>query len=415
MSRPHRAVFRRVTLAATFLGTMLSFGSAAQQPPAPLKQVGDHWTPWNPPETEGAQVYVIQAGDTLWEIARKTLGDPHLWPQIWEQNKYILDAHWIYPGDPLFVTALPTQASADGVAGPPIDSDEAMADAASGDDPFADALDQGDDGLGTAKEGSYVDANLSKVPEPLGSESDIYCSGFIDVPGRQFNYSIAGSEYEFLNPAFDPQSKSEIKGMFGKIDTQKYLLSNGDIVYLDGGSADGLSAGEQLMIVEPQAEVRHPLKRTELGQFYRYLGRVRVLSVQEDTAIGEIFRPCGSIKIGAKLQAFEPEPVPLRRRTSMRPVNLPPPNAEIENAPIIVKSLNDVLTLGRGNLVYIDQGEAQDVLPGDIFSIYRPGRRGYPALIIGELGILSVKDGTALGHILESRYSIHVGDAVVIK
>ena len=26
--------------------------------------------------------------------------NPYLWPQIWDQNRYITDAHWIYPGDP---------------------------------------------------------------------------------------------------------------------------------------------------------------------------------------------------------------------------------------------------------------------------------------------------------------------------
>ena len=46
-------------------------------------------------------MHVIVPGDTLWAIAGKYLGNSYLWPQIWEKNTYILDAHWIYPGDPL--------------------------------------------------------------------------------------------------------------------------------------------------------------------------------------------------------------------------------------------------------------------------------------------------------------------------
>jgi len=50
---------------------------------------------------DAQQIHVIVKGDTLWALAGKFLGNPYLWPQIWEKNQYILDAHWIYPGDPL--------------------------------------------------------------------------------------------------------------------------------------------------------------------------------------------------------------------------------------------------------------------------------------------------------------------------
>ena len=80
---------------------------ASTRPPKNLKQVGDHWTPWEPPQPT-SESYAIQSGDTLWSLAGKWLGDPHLWPQIWDQNRYILDSHWIYPGDPLAVPGKPT-------------------------------------------------------------------------------------------------------------------------------------------------------------------------------------------------------------------------------------------------------------------------------------------------------------------
>src|SRR6185295_9462414 len=30
-------------------------------------------------------------------------GNPYLWPQIWDRNRCITDAHWIYPGDALII------------------------------------------------------------------------------------------------------------------------------------------------------------------------------------------------------------------------------------------------------------------------------------------------------------------------
>ena len=79
---------------------------AADQPPQTLHKVGDHWTAWDPPTPPAdAQVHIVVPGDTLWAIAGKYLGNSYLWPQIWEKNTYILDAHWIYPGDPVVIGA----------------------------------------------------------------------------------------------------------------------------------------------------------------------------------------------------------------------------------------------------------------------------------------------------------------------
>jgi hypothetical protein len=99
----------------------------------------------------------------------------------------------------------------------------------------------------------------------------------------------------------------------------------------------------------------------------------------------------------------------------MRPVNFPHPAEALVDSPTIVKSFDGVITVGQGYLVFIDRGENQDVLPGDVFTIYRTGREGFPPLLIGELGILSVTGDTALGNILESRYSVFLGDRLVLK
>ena len=237
----------------------------------------------------------------------------------------------------------------------------------------------------------------------LGSESDIYCSGFIGPVDQAFDFEIIGSEYS--GSSYD----DPLRAGYGSREGYIMDLSLGDIVYVSGGREAGLMPGSVFTVVETKGIVKHPISNETIGEHYRYNGRVRILSAQDTTAIAEISHSCHPISVGAVLMPFTPEPVPLARYSGMIGLNDPVTEEALIDAPIIVLSDAGVLSLGQGHVVYIDRG-AEDVSPGDLFTIYRPTPSEIPPLIIGELAVLSVGETTAVAKILDSRQVVHVGD-----
>ena len=380
-SRKTVAIFTVTVLGWAGLGT-------AHEPPKDLHKVGDHWTAWTPPSSfsDSAQLYTVGTGDTLWSLAGRFYGNPYLWPQIWEQNRYVLDAHWIYPGDPLVV----------GFEVTPIEDVQAASRAGVA----------GDKGAGLRL------ARADSAPTALGTEDEIQCSGYIGEFDEVFPRRIIGSEYESLAPTLVPAQIAKNKVALSEIGSIKIDLSLGDIVYVDGGRQANLLPGDLFTVVIPREAVDHPVTGKPIGRFYNYVGRVRVLSVQEETAIAEVVHGCMPVLVGAALTPYVAEPVPLARRTLRVGVNDPVSPEKLGVAPVIVRSERNLVTIGRDHLVYLDLGDQAGVTPGDIYSIYRLNPKGHPPVVIGELGILSVREKSSVAKVLESRYAVYVGDRI---
>jgi len=360
----------------TALGGEGDHSSQPHHPPKTGHWIGDHWTPYDPPAPEsfsvGARVYRIQKKDTLWDLAENFYADPYLWPQIWDANRYILDSHWIYPGDPLVIPDLDVLRAADeepGAGGP----DAAGAEGEVGAEGAA----------GVAGVGGPSGPNLF----PIFEQDSIQCAAFI--------------------------SDDEDEGfqIFESEDTFKVHLAAtvGDIVYLNRGQEDGIRAGEQYYIRDRIRKVGG------YGWLINTTGQLTILAVQRETALAQITSACRDILKGHYMVPFEPIPVPLV--PFQEPVNRLTPETGQNRGKIIasLEDLRELGSLGRGYLVSIDQGENDGVIPGSIFTVFRYNHSKAPRKVLGELAVLTVHPKTSTALITMSYTYMVRGDLVELK
>ena len=101
---------------------------------------------------------------------------------------------------------------------------------------------------------------------------------------------------------YDPGSKNqEIGG------------SQGDLLFVDGGTATGIVAGETYIVVEPSEMVTHPRTKAVVGQHYDFKGQIRIIRADERRSCAIIVASCDVIRAGDKLKPMPQLPIPLAR------------------------------------------------------------------------------------------------------
>ncbi len=417
-------------------GAALQPGSTA--PPRNLKKVGDHWTPYDPPDPESFQpdatLHIIVPGDTLWDLADLVFGNPYLWPQIWNENRYILDSHWIYPGDPLLLPARPTvvgeivpqgqegappAAQAAAETRPEAEPDEFAREAPTAETPDA-AAPAPPAGTPEGRDSDTAHAARA-VPklEMLTDDYDLRCSGYIAPRESKPEYFIANQEEE-----------------------AKLGLGEGDIVYLNRGQSNGhTEAGTEYSVVVREGEVRHPITHRFMGYYYKRLGAVKILAAQETTSIATISYSCDEIRTGHALVPLLITPVPARPVPAFNRLTVVPPD---KSTGYVIHVADNQERAAAGQLVDIDLGYEDGLQPGDFLTVFLPSepfdkfpkvKYNYtydnrrfqsrpiwrddndnlpPAKTIGQMVVIFAEKKTATAKILQSVREIEIGDSIVV-
>jgi hypothetical protein len=263
----------------------------------------------------------------------------------------------------------------------------------------------------TRIEATVAPHTTEAAPQPLGFESEVTCFGFLGSSKEQFIATVIGAQE--------------------RADQEDFTVAN--LVYLDAGADRGIKPGDEFWIVTPGDTVIHPYSGREMGRFYEYRGRGKVLCIEARTATVKITEACSEIPMGSFLKAYEPVPIPLGRKSAPA-VACDPPSGNPKGR--IVYARDGVYQVGADTDVLIDLGLAEGLEPGDFLTIFRyasgfdygirpvgsywvnvppPPGVEIPRTYLGEMAILYVGDRWAVARVSDSVRLIEIGDQVEVK
>jgi len=260
------------------------------------------------------ETYIVQSGDTLWDIAALFLRDPWYWPEIWQINPQVANPHLIYPGDRLSLAYLDD--------GSPVIQ-----------------LSRGSDQSGATQRLS-PSIRTEAIEEAIPTIPYETIRAFLSRPAVLDPAELDELPYIFANP----------EGLLG---------SAGRDVYVRGSEA---AAGEVFSVVHQGDRLIDPDDGAVIGYQGLYVGQGRVRRTGDPSTV-YLIETSREASIGDYL--IEEEEV--------TPVTFFPsaPAAPVEGR--IISVLDGVSVIGQYQVVVLNRGARDGLEPGHVLSVYRTG------------------------------------------
>lgn len=271
-------------------------------------------------EPDAPATYVVQSGDTLWDIAGRFLQDPWRWSEIWQASGDGGDPDRIYPGDVLQLST---------VGGQP-------------------RVTLARTGPGRSSRGMRVErlspqVRSSELRQPVPTIPLATISPFLTKPYVADVDEIERAPYVVGFP-------------------DEHLVAGvGDSIYVRQIQAD---TGSEFEVLRPGDELRDPESNEILGYQALFVAdavleragdpaRLGVARMEREVSIGDRVTPASRER---PLEDFTPRPAPGGTRGR------------------IISVLNGVDQVGQYDVVVLNRGAHDHIEPGHVFEIYAGGR-----------------------------------------
>lgn len=269
--------------------------------------------------------YTVKKGDTLWGISKKFLNSPWYWPELWEVNSDvpILNPHLIFPGQRIRLFRrgdMPGQAAQIPAQIPAV--------------PQAPSA--------TAAEPLDVDPSLAGVSE-FGD----------DIKGKYYNYSLINQAGFILKQPYEP------KGRIFKVQDDKEMISDGDLVYIRGMNNNSFSQAQKYTLYRRSNLLKNEETGVAIGYQHRMLGILEITRIEPDFVMANVIHTYHPIKVGDFLMPYENRSPKVVFTGSLKGMS-----------GTVVGSEDNETMLGEHSIGFIDKGQLDGIAPGQQYKVY---------------------------------------------
>ncbi len=258
--------------------------------------------------------YVVQKGDTLWDISETFLKTPWLWPEIWHVNPQIKNPHLIYPGDTISLVYIGGKPRLTLQRGP---GDRTVK-------------------LTPTTRIEPLDTVIPAIPLDA---VDAFLTRSRVVDASQ----LAGSSYV-------------ISGHEGRI-----ISGGGDKLYARDGLTDSAQLYSTYGVYRPGKNYVDPDTNEDLGVEALEMGLGKVVAKEGDVSTMKLSSSEEEIRLNDRLMPTE--------ESQVVPTFFPSaPNKNINGK--IISVIGGVSQVGQFNVVAINRGERDGIVVGNIMAIY---------------------------------------------
>ncbi len=317
-----------------------------------------------PPAQAAPESYVVQPGDTLWDLSERFLNNPWYWPKIWSYNPSLTNPNWIQPGTRIRFYPGATEEPVE------VEPEEPTDD----------------------MEEDFVDV-------PLFEDKGVDAPRIADV-----NSDTGRREY------FITDEQLEKAGQIRNSPEEKEMLSVFDAAYFD--LEDKPEPGQLLQVFEVARDLRHPVTGENLGKVVHTTGIARVDRVSDEQHLGTLVASWDVISRGSYIGALQDVDI-----QSVRPV----PNEKDLKGYVVDTARFPIRYIGQNHVVFIDRGQNDGVQVGNTFVVVRSGDpftgelRGMQDEDIGRILVVDVGERGSTGVMLETSREVVAGDRIEMR
>lgn len=305
-----------------------------------------------------SEEYLIQKGDTLWDISDSKLEDTFLWPKLWSVNPHIEHPDLLYPGSKIRIPS----------------REELM--------------------------------RMPPVPRKRVPLTRKYRKkGIHKKEPDQVKRRYIIDKNLFITSGWIDDGFPSI-GTISHSPGDRRVLGKGDIAYLDFSKVkepslsltvrDESKTNQQFYIIRDMKIVKHPVTRDILGHQIKITGILKIIGSDSNMPKAIITASFEDINIGDGLLHYK----------DLEPPFVPDTTRTPDISGHIVESHSNSVLSEEGNIIYLDKGQNDGIQQGDVYAIFSDPPTKRP---IGKIQVVLLKPTTSNAVILESEYEIVTG------